>query len=149
MFITETWLRSSGHEVHLKELAPPNYTVLSCARDSLGVPGRVRGGGIAVIVKDSLIKNAKFNQSPLTHPTFEAVILSLTVNKSCINFVCVYRPPPSRGNKFTTAMFFEQFPDFLEHCHCLHGKTILMGDFNVHFDVKFVKDIQNTCISHV
>ena len=30
------------------------------------------------------------------------------------NFVCVYRPPLSRKNKLTDAMFHDEFPDFLD-----------------------------------
>eukprot|EP00745_Piridium_sociabile_P006122 TRINITY_DN13961_c0_g1_i3.p1 TRINITY_DN13961_c0_g1~~TRINITY_DN13961_c0_g1_i3.p1 ORF type:complete len:100 (+),score=15.80 TRINITY_DN13961_c0_g1_i3:65-364(+) len=41
---------------------------------------------------------------------------------------------PVRKNKFTHAMFLNQFLDFIEHCDSLQGKTLLMGDFNVHFD---------------
>ena len=31
-------------------------------------------------------------------------------------------------------MFFDQFSDFLEHSDSLPGKTLLMGDFNCHFE---------------
>ena len=31
-------------------------------------------------------------------------------------------------------MFFDQFSDFLEHSDSLPGKTLLMGDFNFHFE---------------
>ena len=31
-------------------------------------------------------------------------------------------------------MFFDQFSDFLEHSDNLPGKTLLMGDFNFHFE---------------
>ena len=30
--------------------------------------------------------------------------------------------------------FFDQFSDFLEHSDSLPGKTLLMGDFNFHFE---------------
>ena len=31
-------------------------------------------------------------------------------------------------------MFFDQFSDFPEHSDSLSGKTLLMGDFNFHFE---------------
>ena len=31
-------------------------------------------------------------------------------------------------------MFFDQFSDFIEHSDSLPGKTLLMGDFNFHFE---------------
>ncbi|WP_419615719.1 reverse transcriptase family protein [Thiolapillus sp.] len=46
----------------------------------------------------------------------------------------MYRPPPSKKNNFTDSMFFDQFSDFLEHSDSLPGKTLLMGDFNFHFE---------------
>eukprot|EP00745_Piridium_sociabile_P006121 TRINITY_DN13961_c0_g1_i25.p1 TRINITY_DN13961_c0_g1~~TRINITY_DN13961_c0_g1_i25.p1 ORF type:complete len:160 (+),score=25.29 TRINITY_DN13961_c0_g1_i25:204-683(+) len=58
----------------------------------------------------------------------------MTVNDTRVNIASVYRPAPSKKNKFTHAMFLNQFLEFLEHCDSLQGKTLLMGDFNVHFD---------------
>ena len=31
-------------------------------------------------------------------------------------------------------MFYDQFSDFLKHSDSLPGKTLLMGDFNFHFE---------------
>ena len=46
---------------------------------------------------------------------------------------CVYRPPPSRQNKLTNAMFLEQFSDLLEsYVSC--DRLFVVGDLNVHFD---------------
>ena len=45
----------------------------------------------------------------------------------------VYRPPPSRQNKLTNAMFLEQFSDLLEaYVSC--DRLFVVGDLNVHFD---------------
>ena len=46
---------------------------------------------------------------------------------------CVYRPPPSRQNKLTNAMFLEQFSDLLELYVSCDG-LFVVGDLNVHFD---------------
>ena len=132
MLISETWLHSAGDEPKLKDLAPKCYSVHSFARDSLGVPGR--GGGIVLVAKDSVMKGATFKQSPLHHPAFEAAVLSANINRTRLNIACVYRVPPSKKNKLTHSMFFDQFPDFLEHCDSLHGKTLFVGDFNIHVD---------------
>lgn len=134
MLLFETWLRSSGDEAKLRDLAPPGYSVLSCPRDATGVAGR--GGGIAIIIKDSLMKRATFSPSTLHHPTFEAAFLEMTVDDIRVNIACVYRPPPSKVNGFTHVAFFDQFSDFLEHCDLLQGKTLVTGDFNVHVDNK-------------
>ena len=48
-------------------------------------------------------------------------------------FLSVYRPPPSRQNKLTNAMFLEQFSDLLEsHVSC--DRLFVVGDLNVRFD---------------
>ena len=60
--------------------------------------------------------------------------LTLTYNKQLTNLIWIYRPPPSKKNKFSDSMFFDQFSDFLEHSDSLPGKTLLMGDFNFHFE---------------
>ena len=44
--------------------------------------------------------------------------------------VTVYRPPPSRRNKLTAAMFFDEFPRLLEST-TVHPKPLMIcGDFN-------------------
>ena len=48
-------------------------------------------------------------------------------------FLSVYRPPPSRKNKLTNAMFLEQFTDLLES-DVACDRLIVVGDLNVHFD---------------
>ena len=48
--------------------------------------------------------------------------------------ILYYRPPPSKKNKFSNSMFFDQFSDFLEHSDSLPGETLVMGDFNFHFE---------------
>ena len=47
---------------------------------------------------------------------------------------CVYRLSPSKKNMLTHSQFFEQFQNFLEHCDALPGKTLIVGDFNIHVD---------------
>ena len=48
-------------------------------------------------------------------------------------FLSVYRPPPSRQNKLTKAMFLGQFSDLLEsYVSC--DRLFVVGDLHVHFD---------------
>ena len=94
-----------------------------------------KGGGIAFVIRDSLKPHVATTSSfPVHHPCFEAAQLTLTYNKQLTNLFCIYRPPPSKKNKFSDSMFFDQFSDFLEHSDSLPGKTLLMGDFNFHFE---------------
>ena len=48
-------------------------------------------------------------------------------------FLSAYRPPPSRKNKLTNAMFLEQFTDLLES-YVACDRLFVVGDLNVHFD---------------
>ena len=54
-------------------------------------------------------------------------------------FLSVYRPPPSRQNKLTNAMFLEQFSDPLlvleSYVSC--DRLFVVGDLNVHSDKPF------------
>ena len=48
-------------------------------------------------------------------------------------FLSVYRPPPSRQNKLTSALLLEQFSDLLEsYISC--DRLFVVGNLNVHFD---------------
>ena len=99
----------------------------------LGWGGRsnAKGGGIAFVIRDSLKRHVATTSSfPVQHSCFE--IAQLTYNKQLTNLFCIYCPPPSKKNKFSNSMFFDQFSDFLEHSDSLPGKTLLMGDFNFH-----------------
>ena len=133
MLLTETWLRPAGDEAKIADLAPPRYSVLSFPRSAGG--SGAKGGGIAFVLRDSLEPHVATTSSfPVKHPCFETAQLSLTYNKQLTNLFCIHRPPPSEKNKFSDSMFFDQFSDFLEHSDSLPGKTLLMGDFNFHFE---------------
>ena len=70
---------------------------------------------------------------PFTHTSCELVQVTLTVPQH-VHLFCLYRPPPSKGNKLTDSVFLNEFPGFLEHCNLLRGKLTIPGDFNIHFD---------------
>ncbi|KAL8568596.1 hypothetical protein ACOMHN_006257 [Nucella lapillus] len=115
LLLTETWLRSAGDEAKCAGLSPPGYSVHSFPRDRLRGP--VRGGGIAIIVNNSLkhqVLSCSF--SDLDHPSFEAAYIILNINRQRLNLFCVYRPPPSKLNKFTNKDFCDQLTDFLIYC---------------------------------
>ena len=60
---------------------------------------------------------------------FEAAELTLTYNEQLINF-CIYRPPPSKNNRFSDSCFSVSFPTFVNTHDSLHGTTLLFGDLN-------------------
>ena len=66
---------------------------------------------------------------------------TLVLHNQTINFFCIYRRPPSRKNKLSFTLFLEEFPNFcwiseflLDFSNSITGKTIILGDFNLHFD---------------
>ena len=70
---------------------------------------------------------------PFSNPAFETAQLTLTYNKQITNLFCIYRPPPSKKKTFSDSTFFNQFSDFL-NTPTVPDKTLLMGDFNFHFE---------------
>ena len=124
MIIVESWLNDAD-DVVIGECTPPGYTFLNMPRDSVN-----RGGGIAVLFKTPLKMLLK--QSDSVYDTFE--FAHVTDKSNSLNFVIVYRPPPSSENHLTHAMFLREFEQFVTEISLLPGKLILLGDFNVHWD---------------
>ena len=128
MFLTETWLRARGDDARCSDLTPAGYSIRSFPRPS-------RGGGLAVIFHDRYSSRISFTTPfPFDHSSFELARVSLAMTQQTVNFFCVYRPPPSRKNKQTDSVFVDQLHSLLEHCNSLHGSSIVLGDFNVHYD---------------
>ena len=136
LILTETWLQEVGDEPCVKEMTPPDYVFHSFPR-----VGR-RGGGIAVLMSKSLAPKVTFRC--LSYASFEAVTMCLSAEK-LVNLTVVYRPPPSKQNKLTTKMFLQDFELFLDERLTERDKTVVIGDFNLHFDVQTNPDVQKLC----
>ncbi|XP_070192425.1 uncharacterized protein [Littorina saxatilis] len=107
-------------------LTPPGYKLKS-------FPRATRGGGLAVLYRDHLLVtlNATF---PFAHTTLELLQFTLTAPHH-IHMFCLYRPPPSKKNKLLDSTFLTELPDLFDFCNLLRGKSIIVGDLNVHYDV--------------
>lgn len=122
MFLTETWLKTHGDESKHADLTPAGYCLKS-------LPRATRAGGVAVLVREHfpVVITTSFS---FAHDSFE--VIQLTLNTPvCVHFFCVYRPPPSKANKLTDAMFYAEFSDMLA---ALQGNVVIVGDFNFHYD---------------
>ncbi|KAL8593258.1 hypothetical protein ACOMHN_009912 [Nucella lapillus] len=65
MILTETWLSESGHETSCNLMTPSGFVLKSYPRAS-------KGGGIAVIFRESLVPHVTFKKAlPFRHSTFE------------------------------------------------------------------------------
>lgn len=78
--------------------------------------------------------------------SFESLEAILTSQGSIIRIV-TYRPPPSKKNKLSVSLFFEEFAEFMADAILKPGKLLLIGDFNFHWDVP--KDPGTTQLTHI
>ena len=88
------------------------------------------GGGLAVLYRN---RNIAVSTRDFAFNAFEICEVRISLDSHTVVFLSVYRPPPSRKNKLTNAMFLEQFTDLLEsYVSC--DRLFVVGDLNVHFD---------------
>ena len=76
-----------------------------------------------------------------TFHSFECCECNLTIKKHTTIFICIYRPPPNKKNKFTTKGFIAEFHDLLDSFIKKRWWPILLGDFNLHWDVPSDPDV--------
>ena len=55
-------------------------------------------------------------------------------------FIIVYRIPPSTANKLLKSAFISDFSDLLETVATSSGKLVVLGDFNIHWDIQSDKE---------
>ena len=91
------------------------------------------GGGLAVLYRNSLTKNIAVSIRDFVFTAFEICAVRISLDSHTVVFLSVYRPPPSRKNKLTNAMFLEQFTDLLES-YVACDRLFVVCDLNVHFD---------------
>ena len=126
-FLCETWLRPVGDEADCAALTPPGFCLKSLPRQS------GTGGGLAVLHRTSVTRNIAVSTRNFVFTAFQICEVRLSYDGHTAVFLSVYRPPPSRQNKLTNAMFLEQFSDLLESYVC-RDRPFVVGDLNVHFD---------------
>ena len=52
---------------------------------------------------------------------------------SVLQLVCIVHLSTRRTSLLT--LFFQEFPDLLEHCNTVKGSILVVGDFNIYVDV--------------
>ena len=65
----------------------------------------------------------------------EYMDLDISYGKSSTRLVTIYRPPPSKKNRVTPTIFFNEFSILLEMLTLAPGYLLINGDFNFHMDV--------------
>ena len=87
------------------------------------------GGGIGLLYNTSMkIERADCN----SYASFEYLEVKLHTAPTVFRIAVVYRPPSPKDNKLTSAQFFHDFNDLLEHFSVSSGRLLIMGDFNLH-----------------
>lgn len=108
MIISETWLH---HDIGDAEVTPPGYSIFRSDRDT-------RGGGVAILFKDSLQLSRLPNIEGI-----ECVIAKVILKEVSFIVGAFYHPPNCDD------MFVEKFDEFL--CSYRSCNLLLAGDFNV------------------
>ena len=89
-------------------------------------PGTRRGGGVAVIYRET-IRYKPFSTTSFT--TFEHIDLTLSHVSSHLRVIVIYRPPAT-----SFADFINDFASLLELVILSPGRLVILGDFNIHVD---------------
>ena len=124
-FITESWLtESSGDIIYI--IKNYGFKVYRTDRGS-------KGGGIAVIYRNTECNSLVFPQhvsSSLTSFEHHAIRLKTPHETYCI--ICIYRK-----QEVHVSDFLIEIDTLLDHAtNTLDESIIVLGDFNIHFDVK-------------
>ena len=128
--ITETWV-SVDDKFTMCHATPNGFKIVSASR--IGK----RGGGIAVIMRDSI--NCK-HLANFKYKTFEVLLLRVTSFTKTFSVATIYRPPGPLGN------FLAELNEFLVTLMSASDDFILVGDFNIHMDLSS-NDSSHDCCS--
>ena len=119
--LTETWIPADSPNAVKLDVAPPSYSVRHQARQQSS--GKSRGGGIAVIYRQTLKLSTAFDFSTAE---FELLAVNIATKSGSITVVCVYRPPGSVTTALCNAM-----SDLFDQLLLSKQRFVICGDFNV------------------
>jgi len=72
--------------------------------------------------------------------TFEYASVNDPING--IQYIIIYRPPPSPKNGLLLSTFLREFEDFIGEISLFPRKIIVLGDFNIHVDVPSKSEVK-------
>ena len=61
---------------------------------------------------------------------------TLTINNTSFIIYVIYRPPPSQQNGYNVNCFLDEFAEFFSKSTVAKPEIIILGDVNIHLDVK-------------
>ena len=115
--LTETWIRE-GDVTTAIQLCPEGYSAVSIPRE-----GRI-GGGIAIVYRLDITLRSK---SVYNYQTMECADILLVFQNRLVNLCVIYRPPDT-----SIAAFCDDLTDYYERNVTSPGRTIIVGDVNIH-----------------
>ena len=120
--VTETWMTSQKNNT-TAELRERGYNIYHFNRDDK------KGGGVALIFKNDF----KLNSGNTYHfESFECILVSIACTHSRqVNFIVVYR-----HCEVTPSLFLTEFYKFVETIFINLNNFIVLGDFNLHVNLK-------------
>ena len=132
-FAQETWVRKCDGSI-IKEIEEYNYKFISY-RKSRKVD---LGGGVGVVYKNNLkVTVLKRNYN---FKSFEHICCKVLTVQGPILFLNLYRPEYTTKYRFAVNNFLEEFVLLLQELSCNSLPCIVLGDFNLHFEL-LQKDI--------
>ncbi|XP_072025417.1 uncharacterized protein [Amphiura filiformis] len=69
--------------------------------------------------------------------------MCITDSDSGLTFICVYRPKPSKVNKYPISDFLQEFDNLMDEVSFMPNKLIIVGDFNVHVNKPELPDVRH------
>ena len=119
----------------LGELLANRYSIKSLPRE-----GDKKGGGVALIYKDTYSVNVKHVER---HTSFECLHVKVTVNSVLLRLLVIYSHLPKSGNAAEGDLFLSEFSEMMDSLLLCSGKVFIIGDFNYHVD-----DCEDTTIQN-
>ena len=136
--LCETWLGTISDKKCIADLVLNGYSIKSVPRKTVSVDGSV-----ALIYRSSLkvklVKQTSF--SAVSH--FEYAVVMTEHNKSNFTCIVIYRPPPSKRNKFKNSVFHEEWALFLSEIIVIYNEILIVGDMNFYLDNKHDLDTKH------
>ena len=102
--------------------APPGYRIAHIHREN---PDQTRGGGLAIIHRDSI--NVSPRNHDFEHTSFELQLVNIGLKSRDVVLANIYRPPSS-----SKSVFFDEFGLLLTNLGTdAVDRLIICGDFNL------------------
>ena len=123
--LTETWIRE-GDITTAVQLCPEGYSAVSIPRE-----GRI-GGGIAIVYRSDITLRSK---SVYNYQSMECADFLLAFQNMLVNLCVIYRPQDT-----CIVAFYDDLTDYCERNITSPGRTIIVGDVNIHTNKELHQD---------